>query len=74
VLLFQLFNILVLYTIDVTYAGNNIADEIANLDPILETHEFVQKIEKSKGSTGQIPAIILHSENQMKEEFKMSQL
>ena len=55
---------------DKTYAGNNIADEIANLDPILETHEFVQKIEKSKGSTGQIPAIILHSENQMKD-FEM---
>jgi hypothetical protein len=26
---------------DKTYAGNNIADEIANLEPMLETHEFV---------------------------------
>jgi hypothetical protein len=52
---------------DKTYAGNNIADEIDNLDPMLETHEFVQKIEKSKGPTGQIPAIILYSENQMKD-------
>ena len=55
---------------DKTYAGNNIADEIANLEPMLETHEFVQKIEKSKGPTGQIPAIILYSENQMKD-FEM---
>jgi hypothetical protein len=37
---------------------------------MLETHEFVQKIEKSKGPTGQIPAIILYSENQMKD-FEM---
>ena len=56
---------------DKTYAGNNIADEIDNLDPMLETHEFVQKIEKSKGPTGQVPAIILYSENQMKD-FEMS--
>ena len=55
---------------DKTYAGNNIADEIANLEPMLETHEFVQKIEKSKEPTGQIPAIILYSENQMKD-FEM---
>jgi hypothetical protein len=40
------------------------------MDPMLETHEFVQKIEKSKGPTGQIPAIILYSENQMKD-FEM---
>lgn len=49
------------------YAGNNIADEIANLDTMLNSHEFVQKIEKSKAPTGQIPAIILYSENQMKD-------
>ena len=55
---------------DKTYAGSNIADEIANLDPMLETHEFVQKIEKSKGPTGQIPAIIMYSGNQMKN-FEM---
>ena len=53
---------------DKTYAGNNIADEIDNLDHILETHEFVQK----KGPTGTDPInySVLYSENQMKD-FEM---
>jgi hypothetical protein len=57
---------------DKMYAGNNIADEIDNLDHMLETHEFVQKIQKSKGPTGTDPInySVLYSENQMKD-FEM---
>ena len=33
---------------DKTYAGNNIADEIANLDPILETHELCRRLKSRK--------------------------